>query len=118
MIGADSPTLPVSYIEMALASERDVVIGPSSDGGYYLVGMNRRLTDIFAGVDWGTDQVLPQTMERLRETGAALELLPLWYDVDHPNDLKFLKAHLALMRQGGVERPSATEEFLERMDLE
>ena len=66
IIGSDSPTLPVSYIEMALASAKDVMVGPSSDGGYYLVGMNGRLTEIFSGVAWGTGRVLPQTLERLR----------------------------------------------------
>ena len=66
---------------------------------------------------WGTDQVLPQTAERLREAGAELELLPLWYDVDRPEDLKFMKTHLALMRQGRLERPALTEKFLERLDL-
>lgn len=118
IIGSDSPTLPVSYIEMAFASEKDVALGPCADGGYYLVGMNRQLTEIFSGVDWGTDRVLPQTVERLRSAGAELELLPLWYDVDRPEDLKFLKTHLAMMRQGRVERPAATDEFLERMDLD
>ena len=118
IIGSDSPTLPVSYIEMALASEKDVAIGPSSDGGYYLVGMRGRLTEIFSDVAWGMDGVLSQTMDRLRSAGAELELLPLWYDVDRPDDLKFLKTHLALLRQGRLDIPSATNKFLERMNLE
>ena len=117
IIGSDSPTLPVSYIEAAFASAKDVAVGPSYDGGYYLVGMNGKLTKIFSGVEWGTDRVLAQTLERLRFAGAGLELLPLWYDVDRPEDLRFLQIHLALLRQGRMAVPPATDKYLEGMDL-
>ncbi len=117
IIGSDSPTLPASYIMEAFNSDREVVIGPTVDSGYYLVGMNRGITDIFGGVSWGTEKVLPQTLERLREKGAGLKLLPLWYDVDLPEDLKFMKIHMDLMSQGGMGLPEATAEFLDQLKL-
>lgn len=117
IIGSDSPTLPALYIMEAFNTDQEVVIGPTVDSGYYLVGMNRGITDIFGGVSWGTEKVLPQTLERLREKGAGLKLLPLWYDVDLPEDLKFLKIHMDLMSQGGMGLPEATAEFLDQLKL-
>ncbi|MCH8207799.1 MAG: DUF2064 domain-containing protein, partial [Nitrospinae bacterium] len=105
------------YIMEAFNTDQEVVIGPAVDSGYYLVGMNRGITDIFGGVSWGTEKVLPQTLERLREKGAGLKLLPLWYDVDLPEDLKFLKIHMDLMSQGGMGLPEATAEFLDQLKL-
>ncbi|MGV7221908.1 MAG: TIGR04282 family arsenosugar biosynthesis glycosyltransferase [Nitrospinales bacterium] len=117
IIGSDSPNLPLSYIEAAFDSDKEVVIGPSTDGGYYLIGMNRRVTDVFSEISWGTADVLPQTTDRLIEKGAELKLLPLWYDIDHPEDLKFLKTHLELMEHVGEMVPAATKNILNRMDL-
>ena len=118
IIGADSPTLPVDYIERALGTDRDVVIGPCTDGGYYLVGMSRNFTEIFEGVPLGTGQVLAETLRKIQQARAGLELLPVWYDIDRPEDLRFLKAHLQLMVHAGLEKKSATLEFLNRLNLE
>jgi rSAM/selenodomain-associated transferase 1 len=118
IIGSDSPSLPLSYLESAFDSDGEVVIGPSTDGGYYLIGMNRKVTDVFSNISWGTESVLSKTMDRLREDGAKLKLLPLWYDVDHPEDLKFLKTHLDLIELEGGAIPAATKIILNRMDLD
>ena len=118
IIGADSPTLPVEYIERALRTDRDVVMGPCTDGGYYLVGMSQRFTEIFEGVSWGTGQVLSETLLKIQEARAGLELLPVWYDVDRPEDLRFLRTHLGFMVHAGLEQESATLEFLNRLNLE
>ena len=118
IIGSDSPTLPIAYIEQALQSEKDVVIGPSTDGGYYLIGMNAKVTDIFEDVPWGTDQVLRDTLKVLRGRKAQAELLPVWYDVDLPEDLRFLKTHLEWMAHAGQEEGKATLEFLNQLNLE
>lgn len=118
IVGADSPTLPLAYLEQALRTDREVVIGPCTDGGYYLVGMSRRFTEIFKSVPWGTDRVLSETLLRIREARADLELLPVWYDVDRPEDLPFLKTHLEFMVHAGLEKRSATLEFLNRLNLE
>ncbi len=117
IIGSDSPTLPMEYIERAMASEKEIVLGPSTDGGYYLIGLNRKLVDVFSEISWGTDQVLEQTLARIREQSAQLELLPVWYDVDLPEDLRFLKVHSDLMVQSGLQAPSATVQMLAKLKL-
>lgn len=118
IIGSDSPTLPAAYITQALQSEKDVVIGPSTDGGYYLIGMYGKMTDIFESVPWGTDRVLSETLNVLKDQRAETELLPVWYDVDLPEDLRFLKTHLEWMVHTGLEENRATLEFLNQLRLE
>ena len=119
IIGADSPTLPTAYIEQALQSKKEVVIGPSTDGGYYLIGMQGKMTDIFERVPWGTDRVLSETLNVLKEQQAEAELLPVWYDVDLPEDLRFLKTHLEWMVHAGLlQEGRATLEFLKQLHLE
>lgn len=118
IIGSDSPSLPVAYIEQALNSEKDIVIGPSTDGGYYLIGMYRKPVNVFAdGMDWGSEKVLRQTLDRVKNRGSSLELLPPWYDVDRAEDLKFLKTHLEMITQTGLSDTGATGEFLKSLDI-
>ncbi len=117
IIGSDSPSLPVPYIRQALESEKDLAIGPSSDGGYYLIGMGEKRVDVFDGVAWGTESVLTQTLERVRRSGAAVELLPLWYDVDRPEDLRFLKTHLEWMEHAGLGPSGPTGDFLKQLEF-
>jgi rSAM/selenodomain-associated transferase 1 len=119
IIGSDSPTLPAAYIEQALQSDKDVVIGPSTDGGYYLIGMQGKMTDIFEHVPWGTDRVLSETLNVLKGQRAEAELLPVWYDVDLPEDLRFLKTHLEWMAHSGLlKEEQATLAFLNQLHLE
>jgi rSAM/selenodomain-associated transferase 1 len=101
VVGTDSPTLPVAYVEEAFAvlEEADVVLGPATDGGYYLLGCGPRLPPIFDGVAWSSDRVLAQTVERLRDPAWRLALLPPWYDVDTPGDWAMLKGHVAAFRR-------------------
>ena len=113
IIGSDSPSLPVSYINRALESEKDLVLGPSTDGGYYLIAMTAKVTEVFSGIEWGTDNVLNETLQRVNAAGASLELLPVWYDVDLPEDLKFLKTHLALIAQAGLGEGGKTKSILD-----
>ena len=117
IIGSDSPTLPGAYITQALQSEKEVVIGPSTDGGYYLIGMKGKVTDIFDGVAWGTETVLSETLEVLRDRQAEAELLPVWYDVDLPDDLRFLKTHLEWMAHAGLQEGRATLELINQLQL-
>ena len=102
IIGSDSPSLPVAYICRAMGSDKDMVLGPSTDGGYCLIGMRRKVVEVFKDVTWGTETVLQETCEHLVHNGASLELLPVWYDVDTPEDLKFYKTHLDLIQQAGL----------------
>ena len=108
LVGSDSPTLPISYISEAitLLNTRDIVIGPSVDGGYYLVGFTVESLEtavplVFSEIAWSTADVLRQTITRIRATGATLGLLPPWYDVDTAEDLAFLRSHLSAMRLAG-----------------
>ena len=104
LVGSDSPSLPVEYIDegLALLREKEVVLGPSTDGGYYLVGRRNGESRIFQDVAWSTGMVLEQTLSRLGTQ--TLGLLPPWYDVDTPADAGFLKVHLeALARSGSTQ---------------
>lgn len=117
IVGSDSPSLPASYIDQALdiLEERDVVLGPSTDGGYYLVGLRAGETEIFTGVEWSTGRVLEQTLDRL---GAqSLGLLPPWYDVDTPPEAGFLKVHLEALQRAGKLKGQHSLERLRRMEL-
>ncbi len=91
-VGADSPTLPPARITeavLALASS-DVVLGPTEDGGYYLVGTRVGDEAIFRDIPWSTGEVLSVTLERAEAAGLSVRLLPAWYDIDDPGDLKRL----------------------------
>jgi rSAM/selenodomain-associated transferase 1 len=103
VVGTDSPTLPVAYVEEAfgLLHRADVVLGPATDGGYYLLGCGPRLPPLFDGIDWSTDRVLAQTVERLGEHSWRLTLLPPWYDVDTPESWAMLQGHVAALCRAG-----------------
>lgn len=91
--GSDHPTLPTGYVRRAFDALRatDAVVGPSDDGGYYLIGLHRRVwpqaADIFADVPWSTSQVLAATRERIGGLELRHAELPEWYDVDDPSYL-------------------------------
>jgi glycosyltransferase A (GT-A) superfamily protein (DUF2064 family) len=116
-LGSDSPSLPDTYIDEALEllTEREVVIGPSTDGGYYLIGLRQRAAGLFAGIAWSTGQVLAQTLERLGDH--SLGLLPMWYDVDTPQDAGLLKVHLEALARAGEGRGTHTLQVLRDLDL-
>ncbi len=115
IIGSDSPSLPVSYIYRALSSDKDMILGPSTDGGYYLIGMRGKVVEVFNGVTWGTETVLRETCEHLEQNGASLELLPVWYDVDSPEDLKFFKTHLDLIEKARLGKAGETGKLLDEI---
>ncbi|WP_218931972.1 TIGR04282 family arsenosugar biosynthesis glycosyltransferase [Adhaeretor mobilis] len=97
LLGTDSPNVPLEYIEQAfdMLSENEAVFGPSEDGGYYLVGLSRPLSEAFQGITWSTSEVWHMTQERLRHAGATYLMLPSWYDVDTLADLQRLRSDLA-----------------------
>lgn len=94
LINSDSPTLPVGYLVAAattLAAPGDrIVLGPSTDGGYYLIGMKQPHPGLFEDIAWSTDQVLSQTLARAQALGLSVIQLPAWYDVDHAETLQLL----------------------------
>jgi rSAM/selenodomain-associated transferase 1 len=113
LVGADSPTLPVEYVERAFAELRgaDVVLGPATDGGYYLIGFGRRVPPVFDGIAWGTSRTLADTVARL-DGAWRLALLPPWYDVDTPDDWAMLCGHLAALRRAGADSGARHTEAL------
>ena len=98
VLNADSPTLPVSVLREAarrLAAPGDrVVLGPSTDGGYYLMGLKTMHARLFQDITWSTEVVLSQTLQRAEEIGLDVELLPEWYDVDDADSLSILRQEL------------------------
>ena len=94
IVGSDIPDLPRNVIEDAFDSlqTRDAVLGPSFDGGYYLIGFKRDTfqPQAFEGIRWGTETVFQETIDRLRTKGLSLHTLPTWNDIDTVNDLKGL----------------------------
>jgi rSAM/selenodomain-associated transferase 1 len=91
LIGSDIPDLPLDIIHEAFGAlgEKDSVIGPAGDGGYYLIGFRgvAFLEEAFEGMRWGTDGVFSETVCVLNRFGIAPHMLPEWYDVDTLDDL-------------------------------
>ena len=107
LIGSDSPSLPDEYLEQTwlLLETNDCVLGPATDGGYYLIGLRGTVADFgapFRNVEWSTAGVLAQTVERLKQHDLSLGLLPPWYDVDSVEDVVTLAGHLAALEQSGT----------------
>jgi hypothetical protein len=96
IMNSDGPTLPVAYLSEAFRrlENADVTLGPSEDGGYYLIGMKRLHRDLFRGVTWSTEHVRAETLDICRQLGLRVHLLPPWYDVDVAADLQRLHADL------------------------
>lgn len=97
VIGGDTPTLPVEILDEAfdqLAGEADVVLGPSEDEGYYLIGMRRLHAELFRDIPWSSAGVLAATRRQAAIAGHRLIEMPLWYDVDTPEELDRLRIEL------------------------
>jgi rSAM/selenodomain-associated transferase 1 len=96
IIGADTPTLPIDILYQAfeLLRDRDLVIGPARDGGYYLLGARSVVPEIFKDIPWGTDRVLSQTLWVLKTFGMPRVLLPEWDDIDTVESLEILRSAL------------------------
>jgi rSAM/selenodomain-associated transferase 1 len=91
LIGSDLPTLPSAHLSAAVQAieRRDVLLlGPATDGGYYLIGGRELPSALFDGIPWGTPTVLERTAEAAAALGLAVELIPPWYDIDLPADLR------------------------------
>ena len=84
LIGSDSPDLPLEYLAEAFDKLRDfpVVLGPTDDGGYYLIGLSQTVPPIFGNIPWSTPEVWSQTVARLTSAKIHYHTLPQWYDVD------------------------------------
>ncbi len=101
LTGSDLPTLPLSVfrraIQLATSPRNDVILGPSEDGGYYLIGLRAPYPALFEAMTWSTPHVLAETVRRATALGLRIAYLPTWYDIDTPSELKRL--------QGALTRP-------------
>jgi rSAM/selenodomain-associated transferase 1 len=114
IIGTDMPDLPMEIIRSACTwlenSSQDVLLGPAEDGGYYLVAMKQLHEELFRDIPWSSDKVLCSTLARASAAGLEIELLPVWYDIDTPEDLR--RPELRAEQSPAIR----TREFLSRLD--
>jgi rSAM/selenodomain-associated transferase 1 len=100
LVGSDCPDIDTSILENAFSALYDhaVVLGPAFDGGYYLVGIQGTLAEkslhfLFSDIDWGEENVLGQTLSRIKKLQLSFHLLKKLHDIDTPKDLKHLNHH-------------------------
>ena len=118
LIDSDSPTVPAENfaeaVELLSTHEDRIVLGPSDDGGYYLIGMKRPHRHLFEQIDWSTERVLKQTIQRAIEIGLEVKLLSVGYDVDDDASLHRLCNEL-LADTTSADLAPYTREFLARL---
>ena len=97
-VDSDTPTLPGGFLQQAVdclsRPGPDVVLGPTEDGGYYLIGVRAPHRELFERMPWSTSEVLDATRRRAAAAGLRAVCLPSWFDVDTPDDLERLRAML------------------------
>jgi uncharacterized protein len=117
LIDSDSPTVPAENFEKAVellsTGEDRVVLGPSDDGGYYLIGVKKPHQDLFEQIDWSTERVFNQTIQRATEIGIEVKFLPMGYDIDDDESLRRLCNELVTDTTSANIAPH-TREFLAR----
>jgi rSAM/selenodomain-associated transferase 1 len=116
MIGTDSPTFPAEFIKQAfifLETKADAVLGKTEDGGFYLIGLRKLNKKIFENVEWSSPKTFEQTKQNIENLSLSLSEIPVWYDVDTPEDLKRLEKELAENSQLAPK----TSEFLDGLKL-
>lgn len=97
LLGYDAPTLPPALIELlfeALRSGADAGCIPSLDGGYCALGLSRRLPALLRDMPWNSPELLGATRARARAEGLTFRELQFWHDVDHADDLRWLRSGL------------------------
>jgi rSAM/selenodomain-associated transferase 1 len=113
VIGADSPTLPPSFLTSALDAlaqgRADAALGAAEDGGFYAVALRAPVPGLFDHVEWSTSRAYAQTARNAVRLGLRLLELPRWYDVDTPADLLRLRAEFADDEHARRRAPAAYE---------
>jgi rSAM/selenodomain-associated transferase 1 len=94
LIGSDCPDISTSLLENAFhaLNSKDFVIGPSKDGGYYLIGMNHPFDEVFENIPWSTEIVFQETINRFFSLGKSFHILPTLSDIDHWEDWNIYKS--------------------------
>lgn len=97
VIGSDCPQLGQNLMRAAFdeLEQNEMVIGPSTDGGYYLIGMRKHCFNVFANIPWSTSSVLADTIRQIEAQGISYGLLPPLTDVDDDASLQTLVKDLA-----------------------
>ena len=115
LIGTDSPGLPPHLLEegRAALATHDAVLGPTDDGGFYLIGLRRCGPGLLSGIPWSRSDTLHHTELRLRQAGHVVALSSRWFDVDEPADL----ARLAVRIASGELRAPATARALASLGI-
>jgi uncharacterized protein len=113
-IGADCPHMPAGRVEEAAAAleQADLVLGPTDDGGFYLIGLRRAAPGLFEGVRWSTEHALGDTLAQARRLRLRYGLLSPGYDVDEMEDLGRLRRALPAMPAGSLAHTRAVLEQL------
>jgi uncharacterized protein len=94
IVGSDAPTLPDAVLNAAVAGlrEAEMVVGPTLDGGYYLIGFGQaawpRAAALFTDIPWSTDTVFRATVDKATQAALQINVLPGWYDLDTMDDLR------------------------------
>jgi hypothetical protein len=103
VMDSDSPTLPAAYLQQAFddLTDADVVLGPTNDGGYYLIGVKQPQPRLLREVQMSTPRVLADTLALAESNGLTVSLLPTWYDVDTIDELRQLDGEIAGLSVNG-----------------
>lgn len=107
-LGADSPGLGLGALEKAreVLNTREAVLGPSHDGGYYLIGLRQCPQGLLDGISWSVPETFEETRARILSAGLSLDIGELYFDVDTPSDLARLEEEL---RRGAARAPATAE---------
>ncbi len=119
MLLGDCPTVPGGLVLEAFDRllVADVVLGPTVEGGLYLVGLSLERPELFYGFDWAGDGVFDALVDRAEAFGLALDLVPHWYEAETPEGLDRLGAHMrALAVAGSEDLPKRTHTLLQKLE--
>jgi rSAM/selenodomain-associated transferase 1 len=115
--GIDSPDVPdsaLAEIPAALAG-CDVALGPTDDGGYWTLAAREHEPRVLTGIDWGGAAVYDQTRRRAADAGLVVRALPMWHDVDRPQDVEALRRRLC-QQAGARDLPAPLGQLAERLE--
>jgi uncharacterized protein len=117
---SDCPTVPDAFVIQAFdrLMVDDVVIGPNTSGGVYLVGVSLERPELFLGFDWNAPGVFDAIVDRAEAFGLVMGLVPHWYEVADRAGLDLLSSHVrALSLSGGEGMPKRTQSLLQKLRL-
>jgi hypothetical protein len=116
-VGTDTPLLPGSWFDLARMALRahDAVVGPTEDGGFYLLGLRRCPPGMLDGIRWSTGAARAQTVAGLKRAGLTVTELPELFDIDHPADVTRLRGKGAVLRRRAPRTAQVLDELADRV---